>query len=270
MLEYRYGSWAEFYAKTISLPDLKAPWRHSQREDPRFHGCSLAEAHRMALDGWLDGAARINKMSDGIVTAISPLIERFDVVHEVEGQNLDIARYLEGDPECWMQMVPTRVEGSGPHFFNVVVNNCVSGGCPASIIETRGAAIVAAVNLLELTGARVQLTVVEASEWRTFVRIKRYEDCLDLPMVAYIVGHPSALRVHFFSHVEVQPDIREFAICGGYGAVRDLPPEEQGDLYVNAAHAGDPRWLAADSARVWVFDQLGRLGVKLHHQPKIA
>lgn len=267
-LEFR--TWQAFIEATRGTSAMKDDHRASKTNSRSFYGCTPVEAQQMADIGWLSGAEKARAMSEGITAALGSLIERHDIVYDVEGAILDIGRYTSHEPECWAKFETMMVESISPKFVRVVVNIAGSAGVSADVFIGRGAVIAALVDLLSFSGCSVELVVADVAKHKenfhtTLVTIKRFEEPLDLPMVAYAMGHPSTHRVHWFSLMETQSrDVRDaFNIClgGGYSSPTTLDASEHGDIYVDRMLYGESQWTDPEDASDWVRAKLKEFGV---------
>lgn len=263
-LTYEFESWGEFIAFTRPYKHRVPAWSNASHA-----GATAQDADAMADHGWYDGAHFARQYYAQHIDALGSIVERIDVNYEVHGHVVDIARFVEGEPECWQQFDPVRVESPSPKFMRVVVNIGASGGVSAQTILARGAALCALVDLLEMAGVRCEVAVVDAvatsGKWYCqTVLVKPFEQPLDLPRVAYAIGHPSVLRVHTFRLYERMgvEDSYEWRSVG-YGAPADVPDEQRGDIYVGRMHFSDPQWRDPRAAQAWIVEQLKSAGVTL-------
>src|SRR6266480_5365901 len=104
-------SWAEFLDKVVNGKDICA------EENPEYYKSSSQtnEAHeswdksvgyqgaiKLAYQGWNEGLAYIEPLIANVLPNVGSRMERVNWKHDVEPAQLDIARYLEGEPECWL------------------------------------------------------------------------------------------------------------------------------------------------------------------------
>ncbi len=173
-------------------------------------------------------------------------------VLDVSGGDVDIDRYLRGEPEhmweTWMDEDTLRGKA-----IKVLVNCVASSTVQATDLVKRGAAVVAAVEAVIASGMNVELWVgesVKSGQNRgqhvcEMVLLKEYNDIIDPNVLAYTIGHPTMLRrVCFFLNEQRDMKQRElfgFTKNGGYGKVTDFPAEivDQFDLVIPRYKAGD-------------------------------
>jgi hypothetical protein len=268
-LREEFRSWQEYIAASRRPTDMDPDQRMSQKERVGFNGCTLAQARTMASEGWLQGAERARKISAGITDALGALIERHDIYYDVEGDILDVGRFVSSEPECWAKFETMKVESISPKFVRVVINTSVSAAVSTDTIEGRGAVAAALVELLSFAGCSVELVLAVAmtgsgSKHTTLVTIKRFDEPLDMPLVAYALAHPSSLRVQWFSFMETQTAAirRMFSVGSGYGMPATLDEADQGDVYLDRMLYGESQWTSAARATAWVRARLAEQGVK--------
>jgi hypothetical protein len=177
----------------------------------------------------------VSRMSAPVVDLISSKIERNDIVYDVEGMGIDVAKYVEGEPECWQSYVATHVEGQGQRILRLVVNGSTSGGIHADEMIRRGSFITATVDCLERAGFNVEVWYVmgclgyHGVHTDINVKIKDSNQPLDLARMAFALGHPSMLRRLLFAVIERTPDSHKDA-SSGYGTPADNPMEQTADV----------------------------------------
>jgi hypothetical protein len=268
MIERNFRSWEEFIEASERPTDCTS--RASRTNGAGFKGCTDAQAVEWAKFGWLDGAKRARVTSQMMFDRLGALIERVDIQYDVEGHAIDIARYIEGEPECWMRFEQTMIDGTSPKHIRVLLNISASAGVSVDSLLARGAVTCALIELLEYAGHRVELSIgmkASSSEYYLVrVLVKPFDQPLDLAKVAYVFGHPSVLRYHIFSLMETEPAyIREkIGVNWGYGKPTNMNDDERGDaLYIPSAMYGDEQWTNPARAERWVREQLKKQGVEL-------
>lgn len=270
---YEFNSWQQYIA--ASRVETDCTGRASQQDDVRWKGCTLADAHKMAAEGWVEGAEKARKFTDLLTNAIGGLIDRIEINYDVEGHAIDIGRFVQNEPECWMRFDVEKVQQPAVKYIRIVVNGTASAGVDADTIMGRGSCVAALVELLEFAGNRceVVLALSTRSQYNMCVltTVKQFDEPLDMPKIAYTLAHPSVLRVHHFSFMETMPGrIRQgMSVPGGYGMCCDVPQEKRGDIYLNFMQWGDSQWTSPEKAIAWVKKELKEFGVTMH-EPQAA
>lgn len=167
------------------------------------------EAVNLIQRGWPEGAAKVSKVRASLNRAVESLLaaRTQDVVFGVEGEWFDIGRMAEGDPECcgsWEE----DGESEKHRIIKIVANICVSAAVSTQAMYARGAACIAAVDLLESLGHRVELWAgigcdrgVERLDSQ--VLIKESGQPVDTDRLAYVLCHPAFFRRVYFAHMEL-------------------------------------------------------------------
>lgn len=266
-----FESWSEFteFAGTAksSIPTDSRVSRSLRM--PKWAGTpTFSDACDLALLGWQSEAQKIRELSAPIFELISSLIVREDIVYGVEGQSIDIARFVQNEPECWQSFEAQIIEA--PHAGSKVVrlhfNQGASARISAESIRKRGIAATALIELLEYSGLRVEVIVGTASYsggllWETYIKVKDAAQNVDLPRLTYALAHPSMLRRLLFSNWEavLTPDeLRKAEIepnDGGYGHPEELL--DQGDIYIGNNNR------EFEDTQSWLIEQLKKSGVKM-------
>lgn len=169
----------------------------------------------------------------------------FSSRYDVAGAEVDMGRFLSGEPECMIESVPFQVARQG-RAVRVVVPGCYSGETSTVSVRSRGAAIVA----LCLTLSRAQHPVEvwvgftnhggsgsAENRYAYMVRVQRANEPLDEGRIMFALAHETSNRRLCFS-VKEQGDAKtraDFQISntgGGYGhpsravELADLPDEQ--------------------------------------------
>lgn len=121
-------------------------------------GATWNEAKQAALYGDIVGA---KKLAPAILNSVKQTVlqsPRFDPEFRLDGgSSIDVARFVKGEPECWLEMVET---GTMPkQGIAVIVNLTTNGGMRASQLEAAGIAIGSAIIGLQSRGIAVTLYV---------------------------------------------------------------------------------------------------------------
>lgn len=241
----RFESVSEFKVTTAnrSLSTLEHKSCASQTEgDVGFYGCEFDEAIALCEKGWPEGA---KKLAPAQFSAEAGTEKFMEPVYDVAGDDVDVGRFVEGDPEC---MISYEVREKQGKTVRIGFSCCYSCGTATETIIKCGREVVAAVDAAEREGYRVELT----AEWAiagggkynesiilTQVVVKQAQDALDIDSVAFVIAHPSAFRRMVFGVWEQLPTaVREgFNVVrsGGYGRVHHRNEADAGyDKYFKA------------------------------------
>lgn len=242
-------------SKTFAYPSLDAlvtaslgPSRISQAlrlsRDPGrgefFHYVSWEDAVRMAKEGDLNGARQFNASILETVSSTIAGLPRLEPEYRLDGgQSIDIALYVKGEPECWVQMVeanPLPRKGVA-----VLLNVGALANVKASLLNQVGVSIASVILGLQATGHTVSLFVgnrVNGSidhQLLFSAPVNPGGSLLDIAKLSAVI-RPWFLRRILFSLRETLPlSIRdEYGICAtrGYnhGSSQDISQKDAATL----------------------------------------
>lgn len=166
------------------------------------------EASLLVKEGAVDLGNRIARESSRVATALFSKTHKTDVAYDVQGQVIDMGRYLEGDPYCVLNL--EMPEASHHKTCEIVVNMTCASSTRSESILNRGIAIAVIVKTLEAQGISCRLWATygfnkggkTVSAW---VKFKEYTEPLRLHQLAFLACHPASLRRFGFALGEVAP-----------------------------------------------------------------
>jgi hypothetical protein len=272
--------WISFLETPI---DMKDEERTSQMSGMRGRGESWKEwsgtdtfedAIKLARNGWDEGINEIQKYSAELSEELIGLLHIPEVHYDVVGDQLDIGRFVNDEPEQFMTLVPAEIERE-PMLLKMGVNFAASQGVPQKTMITRGAAVVALIDALEKHGKRVQVDAISTafdlfSYGDTFgietrVRLKEFGDPLQLANLVYVLAHPSAhRRLAFGSWEHAKGSMRRWlgVFAGGeYGYPLDITGKalEEFDIYVPGLFT--TRKMGENAALRYIVSELSEQGI---------
>ena len=282
----KFDSWPEFVTYAAHQPtDMDPNMRQSRREaGDGFTGVDTFEAAvKLDNEGWTKGTNEMKSILEPMFDHVSKMIERVEVNHDIEGHVIDVARYVDGEPECWMKFEDVLQEAEqGNKLIRITFNMCVSAGIGTKTIMCKGGAIAALCELLEYAGHRVEIVLCDANglnswysadgnkgqgklNFENYITIKPFNQNLDPSIVSYALAHPSCFRRLEFSVMECLPaDLRrEIGVGFTYGNVADVPKDKWGDIHIGPAMLGEPQWTDPASTEKWLVGQLEKQGIHL-------
>lgn len=280
MIERRFfRSWSTFLAQAQE-PSRFTPShaRESGAHAEKFRGtATFAEAIDLGLNGWKAGADRATKLVEPFALRLAREIQRSEMVFDVTGVEVDMARFLTNEPEHWMdwdygeflEHDEDDYEPEGVRVIKLVVNAGIAPDVTVRAVESRGAYVVGLVKLLEHAGHRVEIVSVLATKhdvgnleiWTT---IKQASTPLHLGRVAFALAHASMTRRLGFSVMESLEAPWSDRCETGYGIPIEVDQHEQGDIYLGKMRRDDTdAWLDADKAAAWLLRSLRENGVVL-------
>lgn len=279
--EINFPSWGAFLDVAGKRPRTYGASRRTTERG--FSGTpDFPSALALARDGWPEGRANVDKVSAELFNFISNDIQRENISFDVHGDFIDVARFVDNEPECWGVFETVKARGEGVKLVRVLFNITASAGVSAKAMVAKGAVVTALVQLLEFAGHRVELTVCEGTkgdkggQFVTRILVKEFDQNLDLGRVAFAMAHPSMLRRLWFSLAENLVDRegygeefqREMEVGMGYGSPIDVKAEE-GEIYVGASSTekgtatAEINWTNPKAARDWILEKLREQGVAI-------
>lgn len=211
----RFESFEKFIEQALVVPkkqDSSSSRQTREGKDP-WHGTNTFEqAVEVARKGWAEGAAEALKIRTSVEAAVRDLINARSTAYsyDVAGEFVDVGRFLSGEPECFGIEITDGGSIARP-VVKIVANLAASGSVSTRSLFIRGAAIVAAIDILEALGRRVEAWVAHGSTksrsgtggvHETHVLVKRADQPLDVDRLAFAVAHPACLRRLCFSVME--------------------------------------------------------------------
>ena len=227
---------------------------------------NIGEAINLARFGWKEGADRVRDIADELAVNLESHIIKQASFHDVEGADINIGRYLEGEPDCMVNY--KKAERTGSPIISISVNCSISACTGKERIEARGAAISALIDLLETSGARVELWAGSLTEGKgsgyTYAQrvcIKQADDMLDIDRVAFCISHPSFLRRLSFAEKDLCSSVAQCikmgyrGNSGGYGHAVELVDPNM-DLHIKSDNNEPRPWEDKHNASAWIIEQL--------------
>ena len=231
--------------------------------DNDFYGVStIGEAKELARHGWPDGLEKIRKFKSSIENIAARAIQEQELLFDNVGLDFDMALVLQGTPECWFDYSP-REEGKVVRIAYAV---SVSASLSEDMIATRGAAIAALVDLLEMHGIRVELdcfydfkTGNPEKNFLCSVRVKDAGQPIDLDRMAFLLMHRGFNRCLAFSYTE-----QIVGRTDSWIGWSDVPfPTEGYDLVIERGFSGWSHYQSIGSMISWMKEQLKAFGVNV-------
>jgi len=286
-----FDSWPEYVLYAQNQPtDMDQYYRASRRhEDGGGYGGDFSavktfdEAIVLANEGWKKGSNEMKTILEPVFNNISKMIERTEVNHDVEGHAIDVGRFVDGEPECWMKFEDVLQEAEmGNKLIRITFNMCCSAGVSTKTIMRKGTAIAALCELLEYAGHRVEIILCDANgreggfwlgsnkqdqklNFENYIVVKPFQQNLDPSIVSMALAHPATFRRLEFSVMECLPaDLRhEIGVGSGYGNVAEVPKDKQGDIHIGPSMLGEPQWNDDKALEKWILQQLEKQGIHL-------
>lgn len=204
----------------------------------------------------------------------------FVATWDVAGSEVDMGRFLSGDPECMVEATPIRVAKHG-RAVRIVVPSNQKGGTDVNAIRMRGAAIVALCDVLARlqhplevwaaycnNGAGSPHTPSHQQRTALLVQVQRADEPLDMGRIMLAIAHPAANRRLAWSVkdsiAKQRPEVRGdlgVGLDGGYGSMsrealpEDLPDEQGVQTIILPSFDKQAIWNRA-TAKQWISEML--------------
>lgn len=219
------------------------------------------QALTMARQGWdeqLDSA--LDLAQSAVETADQEhMVDTFNPVWDVTGAEVDVARYLSGEPECMIDFPLAKTSKSG-RVITLCASVSVSGSIQAETIEKRGKCMVALALALSRLGHNTELWADfsginrSGQVCRVRVLVKGASDELDPSRVMFGYAHPAMLRILGFAVLEGWGDKYPTFGTRPVAPARDLP---EGTIYLPEICSGSD----VPDADQFLRQYLGELGL---------
>ena len=269
----QFDTFADYVAATQAENPRDPELKHRKADDWTLY-TTFAQASKMITSGYREGADRIRAVAERVQQAIpESLLQQVkpQQIWDVTGEQLDVGRFLDGEPECFMdEFIPERGERlDGNGIIRITANLTASCGVNAKELERRGVYAVALADVLESLGYRVEITGVICSECNhidatgrrkngthvLLFPVKASDQPLEIDRLAFTLAHPASFRTLGFNVMDVV-GYRD----SGRGRPHDLPQKFRGDINV-----GKLAWRSEDDVDTAnaIISQLKDLGIDL-------
>jgi hypothetical protein len=254
---FEYDSFSEYLHFVDNATKLGHP-DASRSASNSFAGTSYDKARELAEFGWPEGRDKVDMIRGRIAGEVRP-VERpkFKAYRDFSGSEVEVGRYLSGVPECMMEH--RREMAIAPRrSCRIVFGMSASAGISAEIMQIKGAATVALIDALELSGVSCEVWLDSTQDhdysgqnnYSTHIKIKRSGEHVDIDGLAFQISHPSTFRRLDFAHME--RTVR--TLDNGYG----MPcyPTLKGDIVISHMRLGDASFNTVEGAITWVAKQI--------------
>lgn len=176
--------------------------RYARRCDAWIGHATLADAQRMAREGWTEDLAVTLELVQSAVGTIEHDMERYVPRWEYAeaGDEPDVVRYLSGEPECMVSYPLVPLPSSG-RVIALVASVAVSHAVSAEAMRRRGAVIAAFALALCRIGVAVEVWAdvslacrVHPVHRRMRVLVKPHDGAVDESVLSFALAHPAMLR----------------------------------------------------------------------------
>ena len=258
-------------------PDTDNGIRYSShRTDSEFstkaNTDSFAAAAELAKNGWEAGTAGAESMAKKFTATVTEKLIQPVRKKAVSGGRVHYCRFRRGRPDCMLRLA--KEEGAartGGRLIRLLVEFGTGYGTSAATITRRGAAVLAAVRIMETSGYGVEVTAICSTECDahkdfTQIKIKSAGDVEDSDRLAFVLSHPSMLRRIHFRHMESWSLAKReaFHVGTGYGS-STKPPQSvvsQYSTYIPAI-TSNLEFSSDEKTEAWIKTILEAQGIAL-------
>lgn len=269
----RFDSWDKFLDRAKqSNPSPYAISHRVKRSSGYYLTKSFDEAMDLAQHGWTEKGMMVEALTEKIKDDLRPkMVQTFGSFFDTSGGQVDMDRFLMGEPENMIELIPVKVAKPG-RVISILVNMFFSAGTHVDDVVKRGTAIVGLIECLELLQHSTELWVEMAGSNVSYprdeqtmsilVKVKGAEDKPDMGRIMFAISHPDMLRRLLFGVAETIPDCETRRVFGVY-------PEGSGYFYPNKLQCAsevaatltiDHMKLDSDSEE-WIKANLGEFGL---------
>ena len=241
---------------------------------------TVKQASQTMVSGYDDVLPRITSIRDKVRERVGSIDTAvFRAENNVYGTRLDMGSYLADSPTCFLDFYEDPDKRT-TKFVRILVDTTFSAMVSPEHIKTRGAAVVALCDTLNLCGYTTEVWAVSTnggSRWGSDVKgnelaimlpVQRVGEPWDVRSAMYPLAHPSFLRRTVFGVMEsmTESERETFGVGRGYGSVIECTKGSLADMHCGGAdiicttREGDIRDIARDPV-AWVIKQCKNLGV---------
>jgi hypothetical protein len=213
-----------------SLDDLAGqveqtgPYRHGRaiRLDESvdfWNNVTAREAIEMTRQGWAEQLPAVLAVVESAIELAEKehMMDTFEMTWAVAGDEVDIGRYLTGEPECMIAFPLSKTSKVG-RVITFVANASYSAAIKPDTVIRRGQLMVALALALERLGHSVVIYSniaygdmhggVRYSDEEFSVRVKGADDTIDPARLMFALAHPAFVRCLLFTAAYNLPDER--------------------------------------------------------------
>lgn len=196
-----------------SMEQLLAACKRSDVEtyataQPEFTMCSsLAQADELAHNGWTDELPAALAIADEAIAKVETdhTMTQFVSAYDVCGSDVDVSRFLSGEPENMIDYPMGPVVKAGK-VITLCASVSVSGAVSAKAMVRRGQIVTALALALARLGYALEVYVdlhgqssATANRSVTRTLVKTASDIIDPARLMFALAHPAMLRVFYFA-----------------------------------------------------------------------
>jgi len=167
---------------------------------------------RLARMGWQDELASVEEFSANLVDTIErdTTSTHFETVYGTEGCDVDVNRYLAGEPENMISYPLADISRAG-RVITLAVSVTYSGGVSANTVRLRGHVMTAAAIALDRLGLNTEIWAdrtiknnlnghLRRPAISQRILVKSANDTIDPARILFATAHPAMLQSLCFKH----------------------------------------------------------------------
>lgn len=248
-------------------PDIVKYRSGQMRDEPEFYGAAnMEQVFKLVETGLPDLGIKALGIANERVATLEREIDMpaFASFYNVSGADVDVARYLSGEPENMIDYNMVMTPRAG-RIICLVISVDAMGWISTDTIEARGIQAMALVFAIEKIGFQVEMwadirSKRPGSSLRVRTMVKAAGAPLDVERAMYAFTSPTMLRGLGFAACHLIPPKYHamYGVGAGYGSV-DQNPHTRG--YPDGALMIKPPAVNGDKGRTIVEDSLRELGI---------
>jgi len=231
-----FDSFGEFlsYARDEKISETRRA-RMEEYPDPEFYGegiKSYDDALRLALKGMPAEGIEASNLAGEILAKVEAEndMPSFSVHYDVSGSEVDVARFLSGEPECMMNYELVDIPRTG-RVVTLVVSASAACDVTDKEIQARGVQVMSMIFAIERLGLQCEVIL----DWHAHggwsgdgkaemtIPLKRSGEELDPGLLTYAITHPSMMRALILATTHMYPKWlgKEIGVGYTYGSPRN-------------------------------------------------
>lgn len=269
----QFDSLAEALDYAGKNPDPKSSDR-DQGGDWAGKTKSLSEAVTLGHKGYEEIRPEVERMFTELESQLAERLESaFQSRYDYQGVQVDVGRFLSGEPECMIDFVPEPSQRMGRVVRIVINGSCSAMIAPDRIIK-RGVVVCALVDSIHKLGMGVEVYIeypindsgINSSSGKVYSSVVKLHDSqqmLDINNLMFALCHPSMFRRVQFSMLERSDWERaEYCVKNSYGYPASLESAERlgADVACEMLQSGKDEYEGHKPVD-WVMSTLSGLGV---------
>lgn len=233
-----FDSMDDFVSSVMACPSGVEARNNQMASSADWHGgvSSMANLAKIARDGISADGIEAARISNDAVTTMERELDfpAFSSFYDVSGANVDVARYLSGEPECMINyhMVDTPRVG---RVITLVVSIAAYSVVDPDAIRERGREIMSLVFAIEKIGFQVELWAdllnrgMAGKQGRLRIKVKGPGEELDSARIMFAFTHPGMLRGLGLAAMHLYPKgfHKPLMIGTGYGSPQHSPDMDE-------------------------------------------